>query len=80
MIKAKEATIMTKAAELDESILNRVSVAIITRASKGKYFADITSIMTAVNSIDTYIEYFEGLGYSVYKLFNNRKGVYLTWN
>ena len=39
MIKAKEATIMAKAAELDESILNRVSVAIITRASKGKYFA-----------------------------------------
>lgn len=80
MIKAKEATIMAKAAELDESILNRVSVVIITRASKGKYFADITSIMTAVNSIDTYIEYFRGLGYSVYKLFNNRKGVYLTWN
>lgn len=50
MIKAKEATIMAKAAELDESILNRVSVVIITRASKGKYFADITSIMAGVSS------------------------------
>lgn len=80
MIKAKEAAIMTRSAELDESILNQVSVTIITRASQGKYFADITSIMTEVNSVDSYIKYFKGLGYSVYKLFNNRKGVYLTWN
>lgn len=41
MIKAKEATIIAKTAELDESILNQVSAIIITRASKGKHFADI---------------------------------------
>ncbi len=79
MIKAKEATIMAKAAELDESILNRVSVAIITRASKGKYFADITSIIEGVSSENTYIEYFKSLGYSVRRLWNNCKGVYLMW-
>ena len=79
MIKAKEASIMAKDAELDESILNRVSVAIITRASKGKYFADITSIMVGVSSENTYIEYFKSLGYSVHRLWNNCKGVYLMW-
>lgn len=80
MIKAKEAKVISQSVELDESILNRVSIAIVTRASQGKYFVDITSIMTEANSIDIYIEYFKSLGYSVYKLFNNHKGVYLTWN
>ena len=79
MIKAKEASIMAKATELDESILNRVSVVIIKRASEGKYFADITSIITGVSSENTYIEYFKSLGYSVYRLWNNCKGVYLRW-
>jgi hypothetical protein len=79
MIKAKEATIIAKAAELDESILNQVSAIIITRASKGKYFADITSIMAGVSSKNTYIEYFKSLGYSVYRLWNNCKGLYIMW-
>lgn len=79
MIKAKEAAIMAKSAELDESVLNRIGVAIIARASKGKYFADITSVMTKVNSEDIYIEYFKSLGYSVHRLWNNCKGIYLMW-
>lgn len=79
MIKAKEAAIMAKSAELDESVLNRIGIAIIARASKGKYFADITSVMTKVNSEDIYIEYFKSLGYSVHRLWNNCKGIYLMW-
>lgn len=79
MIKAKEAAIIAKSAKLDESILNRVSVAIITRASKGKCFADITSIMEKVSYTDAYTEYFKSLGYSVHKFWNNCKGFYLMW-
>ena len=79
MIRAKEASIIAKAAELDESILNQVSVVIITRANKGKHFADITFIMAGVSSENTYIEYFKSLGYSVHRLWNNCKGVYLMW-
>lgn len=79
MIKAKEAAIIAKSAKLDESILNRVSTAIITRASKGKCFVDITSIMEKVSYTDAYTEYFKSLGYSVHKFWNNCKGFYLMW-
>lgn len=79
MIKAKEARVLTQSSKLNQRVLDEVSCTVITGASKGKSHADITSIMAGVSSENTYIEYFKSLGYSVYRLWNNCKGVYLRW-
>ena len=41
MIKAQEAKNITRSVELSEEILNKISIAIITAASKGEYSVDI---------------------------------------
>lgn len=77
MIKAKEASIIAKATELDQQILDKISLTIIKEANKGNYCANITSII--YNLPHNYIEYLKELGYSIKNLYNGIPGIYIVW-
>lgn len=78
MIKAKEAKSMTISSRLDGRILDKISQAIITAASKGEYSADISPIMATVLKVP-YVDYLEDLGYSISNLENGNHGTYVEW-
>ena len=77
MIKAKEAKAISQASELDQQILDKISITIIKEANKGNYYADITSII--YNLPHTYIEYLKEFGYSIKNLYNGIPGIYIFW-
>ena len=77
MIKAKEAKAISQSSELDQQILDKISITIIKEASQGNYCADITSIIS--NLPYTYIEYLKEFGYSIKNLYNGIPGIYIVW-
>ena len=80
MIKAKEAEAISRSVELDQHILDRVSCAIITEASKGNYSTNISSIMEGVNSREAYFTYFKTLGFTTaYRDNGESPGLYIMW-
>lgn len=78
MIKAKEAEAISRSVELDQHILDRVSCAIITEASKGNYVVNISHLLP-VNKVGRYIDYLEELGFKTHLLYKGKQGVYVTW-
>ncbi len=79
MIKAKEAKAISRSAELDQQILDKISFTIIREASKGNYCADITSIIRGLHNAYSYILYFKELGYSIKDINDCIPGTYVVW-
>ena len=77
MIKAKEAKAISQSSELDQKILDKISITIIREASQGNYCANITSII--YNLPHNYIEYLKEFGYSIKNLYNGIPGIYIFW-
>lgn len=78
MIKAQEAKNITRSVELSEEILNKISIAIITAASKGEYSVDIFPILYPLCP-DNYITYLKELGYEVETKQFGKYGIFLSW-
>ena len=58
MIRAKDAKAISRAAVLDQHILDRVSFAIIAEASKGNRCVNITLIHKEMKPEKAYFDYF----------------------
>lgn len=78
MIRAKDAKAISRSAILDQSILDRISFAIIKEASKGNYAAWIGSILPTTN-VDKYYNYLKELGFGISLLYKGEHGVYVVW-
>lgn len=78
MIKAKEAKAISISVELDQQVLDNISNAIITEASKGNYAARIGSILPTTN-VAKYYDYLKELGFNICTLYRGEHGVYVTW-
>lgn len=79
MIKATEAKAISRAAVLDQHILDRVSFAIIAEASKGNRRANITLIHKEMKPEKAYFDYFNSLGFKTSYLDNGDPGLYIIW-
>ena len=79
MIKAKDAKAISRSVELDQQILDQVSCTIITEASQGNYYANISSIMEGINSREAYFTYFKTLGFTTAYRDNGNPGLYIMW-
>ena len=79
MIKATEAKAISRAAVLDQHILDRVSFAIIAEASKGNRHANITLIHKEMKPEKAYFDYFNSLGFKTSYLDNGDPGLYIIW-
>lgn len=79
MIKATEAKAISRAAVLDQHILDRVSFAIIAEASKGNRRANITLIHEEMKPEKAYFDYFNSLGFTMSYLDNGDPGLYIMW-
>lgn len=75
MIKAIEARIITKSAELDRHVLDKIQNAIIAVANKGGYTVDISSLRVG----QPYLDYLEELGYTITHYKNKSIGIYVEW-
>ena len=79
MIKVKEAKVISQSSELDQQILDKISLTIIREANKGNYFADITFIIYNLPHNYTYIEYLKEFRYSIKNLYKGIPGIYIVW-
>lgn len=78
MIKAKEAKAISISVELDQQVLDNISNAIITEASKGNYAAEVSHLLP-VNKVGRYIDYLHELGFKTHPFYKGEHGVYVTW-
>lgn len=79
MIRAKDAKAISRAAVLDQHILDRVSFAIIAEASKGNRCVNITLIHKEMKPEKAYFDYFYSLGFKTDYLDNGDPGLYIIW-
>lgn len=79
MIRAKDAKAISRAAVLDQHILDRVSFAIIAEASKGNRCVNITLIHKEMKPEKAYFDYFYSLGFKTGYLDNGDPGLYIIW-
>ena len=75
MIKATEARVIAKSAELNKEILNKIQNIITAVANKGGYTADISSLWVG----QSYLDYLEELGYTITHYKNKSIGIYIEW-
>lgn len=79
MIKAKEAKAISISVELNQQVLDNISNAIITEASKGNRRANITFIHKEMKHEKAYFDYFYSLGFKTSYLDNGDPGLYIIW-
>lgn len=79
MIKAKEAKAISISVELNQQVLDNISNAIITEASKGNRRANITFIHKEMKPEKAYFDYFYSLGFKTSYLDNGDPGLYIIW-
>lgn len=78
MIKAKEAKAISISVELDQQVLDKISKAIITEASKGNYAVKVSHPLP-IDKVDRYIDYLKELGFKTHPLYKGEHGIYITW-